>query len=91
MNWTALIKLLFRNTIIITVLGVIILGALGLLLAGTDGLVNGATWGLVCGVVSLPFNGIVIASKYWGDFAGRYGDWWIKKETEGDENAPRRV
>ena len=71
--------------VVVILLAVTILGLIGYLVAGMDGLVNGATWGFVLGLVSVPFFAFLVLAKYWGDYAGRYGEWWVKKETEGEE------
>ncbi|MEK7324987.1 MAG: hypothetical protein AAB217_06990 [Chloroflexota bacterium] len=46
-------------------------GDLGLLL----GLIGGFSSGLA----------MLVSAKYWGDYAGRYAAWWIKNETEGEQ------
>jgi hypothetical protein len=85
MNWKQYIKVFLRNTIITTAVITAILGLIGLLVGGEEGLIGGATWGLILSLVAVPFNGFVITSKYWGDYAGRFGRWWIGKESEGED------
>lgn len=86
MNWRSFFKVFLRNIIVITALATIGLGLFGYLVAGREGLVNAATWGFILGLVSIPYSAVTIISKYWSDVAGEYGRFWVKKETEGDEN-----
>ena len=83
MTWPLFFKRLIWNTALTLALAVGIMGGLGYLLAGTQGLTNGAGWGLILGLVSVPFSAFVISARFWGDFAGRFSQQWIKKETEG--------
>jgi hypothetical protein len=86
MDWKKFIILFLRNVIIATALTGAIFGAIGFLLAGKEGFVNLATWGLLLGLIG-GFSGglaMLVSAKYWGDYAGRYGAWWIKNETEGE-------
>lgn len=87
MDWKKFIKLFLRNVVIATILTGAILGAIGFLLAGKEGFINLATWGLLLGLIG-GFSGglaMLVSAKYWGGYAGRYGAWWIKNETEGDQ------
>jgi hypothetical protein len=85
MDWKLFFKEFLRNTLTVILLAVIGLGGIGYLVGGKAGLANGASWGLILGLVGIPFTVILILAKYWGDFAGRYGQWWIKKETDGED------
>ena len=85
MNWRLFFKVFLRNVIGTIALTVIILGSIGFLVAGQEGLLNGAIWGLTIGLMSFPFMAFVVYSKYWGDIAGAYGNWWFKKELEGEK------
>ena len=85
MNWRRFFLHLLRNFAIATGGAVLLLGTIGYLVAGREGMLNGATWGLMAGMISLPPMAILILTKYWSDFAGRYGAWYIKKETYGEE------
>lgn len=88
MNWRRFFLHLLRNFALATGGAVLLLGAIGYLAAGREGMLNGAAWGLLAGMISLPPMAILILTKYWSDFAGRCGAWYIRKETEGDEEPP---
>jgi hypothetical protein len=85
MDWKHFFIVFVRNVIITLGLSSLSLGMFGLLLAGWEGFVNMAIWGLVLGLMAVPMTAWMIQGKYWSDFAGRYSQWWVKKETEGDE------
>jgi len=85
MDWKVFLRVFLRNAIIATVMAGAIVGFFGFLVAGREGFLNGATWGIILGLVSVPFTGFIILTKYWGDYAGNYGKWWIKKEMQGEE------
>ena len=89
MNWKQFFLAFLRSTIITIAIAVLLLGLFGFFLAGTEGLFNGALWGLILGIASVPFTGFMILAKYWGDFSGRYGAAWFKKEAEGEEEKNR--
>ena len=55
-------------------------------MAGEEGLINGATWGLIIALISTPVIGAMVLAKYWGVFGGRYSQWYVKKEAEGEDN-----
>ena len=90
MNWTKFFLLYLRNVALATLGGGAILGLAGFLLAGKEGAVNMAYWGLVLGFAfGLPSGLLMFQAKFWGDYAGRYGRWWFKKESEGEH--PERI
>ncbi len=84
MNWKHFFIQLAFNSIITIALASLGLGVFFFILAGQEGLVNGLTWGLILGIMSIPFTAMVIMTKYWEGYSTRYGAWWIKKETEGE-------
>ncbi len=90
MNWGKFFKVFLINVIGVVFLAGLVLGLFGFLLAGQEGFVNGAIWGLTLGLFSVPFTGFIIMAKYWGDYSGRFGADWLKKEMEGDEAWRRR-
>jgi hypothetical protein len=84
MDWMHYSRVFLRNTLAVLCLAAIVLGGIGDLVGGS--------WfgqrrfvGLIVGLVGIPFTIILILTKYWGDFAGRYGQWWIKKETDDED------
>jgi hypothetical protein len=66
MDWKPSFKVLLRNVINTTGAAVVLLALYGFLLVGKEGLMNGAGWGLILGLISVPFSGFAIWSKYWG-------------------------
>jgi hypothetical protein len=84
MDWKKFFKLLLRNTVIAVTLTTIVLGTFGFLVAGKEGVLNGVTWGFILGLISVPFLASAIYAKYWGDYAGRYGQWYVENKTEGE-------
>lgn len=91
MNWAKFFGVFLRNVLLVTVLSGLFLALLGYLFAGEQGFANGATWGVILGIASAPFSAFaIISAKYWGDFSGRLGAWWVKRETEGDEEEKYR-
>jgi hypothetical protein len=56
---------------------------------GTEGALNLAIWGAAFGLIGGFSSGLAMLNnaKYWGDFAGRYSKWWVKKEIEGEQPA----
>ena len=93
MNWIQFAKLFLRNTIILTVLITLAMGAFGFLLAGVEGFKNMALWGVLLGLTGSFMSGLamLINVDYWAKYAGRYGSWWVKKETEGDGQAENQT
>jgi hypothetical protein len=90
MDWKKFLLKLLRNLLIFTAASTIIMGGIGYLLAGKEGLVNSLILGFVFGLVgSLMFSGIQVSADFWSGYAGRYGEWYIKKETEGDKDQKR--
>lgn len=87
MKWLQFLKRLTILMFLVTGGAVILLSLIGYLLAGKEGMINGATWGLLAGMISLPPMAFMIGIKYWSDYAGRYGDWYVKKETYGEEES----
>lgn len=87
MKWLLFFKRLAINMVLVIGGAVLILGLIGYLLAGKEGMLNGATWGLLAGMISLPPMAFMIWAKYWGDYAGRYGAWYVYKETNGEEES----
>ncbi|MBN1665591.1 MAG: hypothetical protein JW862_00820 [Anaerolineales bacterium] len=86
MNWREYFIKFFRNAILTTLAIVVVLGLIGLLIAGQEGMLNGASWGLVLSLISWPFMGFFMYGKYWSDYAGRFGSWWVNKESKGDDS-----
>ena len=85
MNWRNFLLTYLRNLVLTLVIAGAILGTLGYNWAGVEGLKNALSWALVFTLFSAPFSALaLIQRKYWGDFAGRYSTWFVKKETEGD-------
>jgi hypothetical protein len=84
MDWKHFFKIMLRNAVVTIALTTLVLGSIGFLFAGQDGLVSGASWGLIIGAISIPFMAGIIYMKYWGDFAGRYSEWYVEKETKGE-------
>ncbi|MFZ3069630.1 MAG: hypothetical protein WA110_00690 [Anaerolineaceae bacterium] len=72
--------------LIIAVVVVLILAGVGYSAKGREGALNAAAFGLLLDLMALPFMGILIAARFWSGYAGRYGEWYYKKETEGDPN-----
>jgi len=91
MNWGKFFLIFLRNMFITVALSSLFFGGVGFLLAGKAGFVNMAGWGLILGIVFAPLSlGGLVNAKFWGDYAGRFGSWWVRKETEGEENNGNR-
>ena len=62
--------------------------------AGWQGARNAAGTGLLVSAISLPMAGLLIALKFWGGYANRWGASNYKKELEGEpkdrEHDPER-
>jgi len=52
--------------------------------AGMQGGWNAAGTGLLFSVLGLPLAGFLIALKFWGGYASRWGEYNYKKELEGE-------
>lgn len=87
MDGLRIVKQLLRNLAVAVVLSVAVMGALGYLLAGWNGLINLAAWGVALGLIGGFSTGLalLIETKYWSGYAGRYAGWWLMRETEGDK------
>lgn len=67
-----------------------LMGLFGYLVAGKMGLGNSLVLGLVLGLVgSFTLGAFIIFARFWGDYSGRYGEWYIKRWTEGDDEKQR--
>ena len=91
MDWLKFLKVFATNIVIGCALATVVMGGLGLALGGTEGLVNGAIWGAALGLVGGATSGFMWAGKYWSDFAGRFGDAWLKDQTEGTAEERKRL
>lgn len=83
MDWGRFFKLFLPGVLAAPLLAGLILGVIGFFVSGAEGFINGATWGVSLGLVAVPFTAYTVFARYWGDYSGRYGAAWIKKETEG--------
>lgn len=86
MNWRNFFLTLIRNVLLVSLGAALVLGILFGLLGGWVGFQNGLAWGFTLGIFSTPFVILpLIYAKYGGDYAGRFGSWYVKKQTEGDD------
>ena len=89
MSWKTFLLKFLRNVIVGTILSGLFLGVFGYLLAGKGGFINMMIWGLALGLIGSFSSGLALLlyASYWGGYAGRYGNWWFKKESEGEEKS----
>jgi len=89
MSWKTFLLKFLRNVIVGTILSGLFLGVFGYLLAGREGFINMMVWGLALGSIGSFSSGLALLlyAFYWGDYAGRFGSWWFKKESEGEDKS----
>ncbi len=78
-----LIRLLLGYLIFLALV-VLVFAGIGYSALGWEGAANAAAMGLLLSLMALPFMGIFIAAKFWGGYAGRWGEYNYRKELEGD-------
>jgi hypothetical protein len=88
MNWVRFIKRFFIVLVLSIVGSTLLLGGFGFLLAGKEGMINAGGWGLILGIMGGLSGGVLFAlnAKFWGDYAGRFGSDYLKRQTEGDKD-----
>lgn len=88
MNWLNFFKRFLLNFVVAVVVSTLLFGLFGLVAAGKEGMLNAGGWGLILGVMAGLSGGALFAlnANYWGEYAGRFGSNWLKKETEGDKD-----
>ncbi|HOA22251.1 MAG TPA: hypothetical protein PKL82_07145 [Anaerolineaceae bacterium] len=90
-------KFIFRILLgygILALLMVVSFFIIGYRAAGIQGGWNAAGTGLLFSMMGLPLAGLLIALKFWGGYASRWGEYNYKKELEGEtkdrEHDPQR-
>jgi hypothetical protein len=79
-----------RFVLIGTVLTTVVLGGFGYLLAGREGMLNLGAWGIALGLLGSFSSGIamLVQAHYWTGYSERFGKYWFKKESEGENHKP---
>lgn len=87
MDWKIFIIRFVRNLVVFTILSTLVLGGFGYLLAGKGGLLNLAVWGVALGLLGSVSSGLamLLNAHIWTGYSSRAGEWWFKKEAEGEE------
>ncbi|HSL30616.1 MAG TPA: hypothetical protein VK900_15555 [Anaerolineales bacterium] len=90
MDWKMFIIRFVRNLIVFTLLSTLVLGGFGYLLAGQEGFLNLAAWGVALGLLGSVSSGfaMLLNAHIWTGYASRAGEWWFKKEAEGEDQKP---
>lgn len=83
MDWKKYIIIFLISAIGMPLAAAVVLGLFAFLVAGKEGLMNGVIWGLVLGAMAIPYAGLLIIPKYWGEFAGRFGKSYYQEQLEG--------
>ena len=90
MDWKAYLLKQLRTMLIIIVITALLFGLFGFFVAGKAALKNSLILGAVLGLVAaVMYIGIFVSAHFWSGYSNRYGEWWIKKETEGDHKEER--
>lgn len=86
MDWKDFLLKQLRTMLIIIAITSLAFGLFGYFAAGQAALKNSLILGAVLGLVAaVMYIGIFVSAHFWSGYSNRYGAWWIKKETEGDQ------
>jgi len=85
MDWKSFFLKQLRTILIIVGISALLFGLFGFFTAGKIAFKNSLILGAILGMVAaVMYLGVIVSAHFWSGYSNRYGEWWIKKETEGD-------